>query len=79
MTVPDPTHPYPLPAHEQFCVFLRPTITSEKVRVGEYTYYDAAWWNWPIELVSAHAATLMTGTPADIAGIADQYIHRHLR
>lgn len=42
MTVPDPTHPYPLPAHERFCVFLRPTITSEKVRVGRYTYYDAS-------------------------------------
>ncbi|MGH3478736.1 MAG: CatB-related O-acetyltransferase [Pseudonocardiaceae bacterium] len=42
MTVPDPTHPYPLPEHERFCVFVRPTITSEKVRVGEYTYYDAS-------------------------------------
>ncbi|MGH3981329.1 MAG: hypothetical protein ACRDST_01230 [Pseudonocardiaceae bacterium] len=23
-------------------MFLRPTITSEKVRVGQYTYYDAS-------------------------------------
>lgn len=221
MTVPDPTHPYPLPAQERFCVFVRPTITSEKVRVGQYTYYDAsedtgsfeeqrvlygygpellligkfcaiaagvrflmaaanhlssgpstfpftifpgrwqdatletfqshasskgntvvghdvwfgrdvtvmpgvaigngaiiataslvtrdvapytvvggnpaalikrrysdadvellqqaAWWNWPIEIISAHVVTLMAGTPADIAGIADQYVHRRLR
>lgn len=42
MTVPDPTHPYPLPAHKRSCVFLRPTVTSEKVRVGQYTYYDAS-------------------------------------
>jgi virginiamycin A acetyltransferase len=42
MTVPDPTYPYPLADHERACVFLRPTITSKKVRVGEYTYYDAS-------------------------------------
>jgi virginiamycin A acetyltransferase len=217
LTVPDPTHPYPLPDPERYCVFVRPTITSEKVRVGEYTYYDAsedigsfedervlygygpellligkfcsiaagarfvmaaanhlssgpstfpftifpgrwqdetlqtfqahaiskgdtvvgndvwfsrdvtvmpgvtigngaiiataslvtrdvapytvvggnpaalikrrysdadverlqqaAWWNWPIEIISAHASTLMAGTPADLSTIADQYVH----
>ncbi len=42
MTVPDPTHPYPLAGHQRNCVFVRPTITSAKVRVGEYTYYDAS-------------------------------------
>lgn len=31
---------------------------------------QAAWWDWPIEDISAHAATLMAGTPAQIAGIA---------
>ncbi|GAA2272135.1 CatB-related O-acetyltransferase [Glycomyces scopariae] len=30
----------------------------------------AAWWDWPVELVTAHARTIMSGTPADIAGIA---------
>jgi virginiamycin A acetyltransferase len=40
---------------------------------------QAAWWNWPIEIISAHVVTLMAGTPADIAGIADQYVHRRLR
>jgi hypothetical protein len=38
---PDPNHPYPLPEHQRYCVFVRPTITSEKIVVGEYTYYDA--------------------------------------
>jgi virginiamycin A acetyltransferase len=216
--VPDPTHPYPLPDHRRYCVFLRPTITSEKIVAGEYTYYDAsqdsgsfeaervlygfgperlligkfcaiaagvrfvmaaanhlssgpstfpftifpgrwrdetaeifqarsvskgdtvvgndvwfgrdvtvmpgvtigngaiiataavvtrdvapytvvggnpaqvikqrypeadvellqraAWWDWPIEIISVHTATLMAGTPADIATIADQYVRR---
>jgi hypothetical protein len=42
LTVPNPARPYPLPAHERCCVFLRPTITSEKVKVGPYIYYDAS-------------------------------------
>ncbi len=42
MTVPDPTHPYPLPEHKRHCVFLLPTITSAKVSAGVYTYYDAS-------------------------------------
>ena len=31
---------------------------------------QAAWWDWPIEIISAHTATLMAGTPAEIAEIA---------
>lgn len=27
----------------------------------------AAWWDWPIEVISAHAATLIAGTAAQIA------------
>ncbi|WP_282089412.1 CatB-related O-acetyltransferase [Streptomyces tendae] len=27
----------------------------------------AAWWDWPADLVTAHARTIMAGTPADIA------------
>lgn len=30
----------------------------------------AAWWDWPVELVTEHARTIMSGTPADIARIA---------
>ncbi|MFJ2951452.1 CatB-related O-acetyltransferase [Streptomyces sp. NPDC087226] len=30
----------------------------------------AAWWDWPVELVTEHARTIMAGTPADIARIA---------
>jgi hypothetical protein len=30
-------------------VFLRPLVHSANVVVGEYTYYDSGWWNWPIE------------------------------
>jgi len=30
----------------------------------------AAWWDWPIELVTEHARTIMAGTPADIERIA---------
>jgi virginiamycin A acetyltransferase len=30
----------------------------------------AAWWDWPAELVTEHARTIMAGTPADIERIA---------
>lgn len=33
----------------------------------------AAWWDWPVELVTEHAHTIMTGTPADIVRIADAH------
>lgn len=42
MSAPDPTKPHPLPDHKRYCVFLRPTITSDKVVAGDYTYYDAS-------------------------------------
>ena len=32
----------------------------------------AAWWHWPIELVTAHARTIMAGTPAQLEHIAEQ-------
>lgn len=28
------------------------------------------WWDWPIEKITAHAATIMAGTPADLERIA---------
>ncbi|MER7053279.1 CatB-related O-acetyltransferase [Streptomyces sp. NPDC000351] len=33
----------------------------------------AAWWDWPVELVTEHARTIMAGTPADIARIATDH------
>jgi len=30
----------------------------------------AAWWDWPIELVTAHARTIMAGTPRELEEIA---------
>lgn len=30
----------------------------------------AAWWNWPVELVTEHVRTIMSGTPAQIEKIA---------
>jgi virginiamycin A acetyltransferase len=42
LRIPNPNHPYPLPENQSYCVFVRPTVTSEKIVVGEYTYYDAS-------------------------------------
>lgn len=33
---------------------------------------QARWWDWPIELITEHAATIMGGTPTDIARIAEE-------
>jgi virginiamycin A acetyltransferase len=30
----------------------------------------AAWWDWPVELVTEHARTIMSGTPAELERIA---------
>lgn len=30
----------------------------------------AAWWNWPIELVTEHARTILAGTPEDVLAVA---------
>jgi virginiamycin A acetyltransferase len=30
----------------------------------------AAWWDWPVELVTANARTIMTGSPQNIERIA---------
>ena len=39
MTVPDPNQVHPL-HHTDRVVFLKPVVTSEKIEVGDYTYYD---------------------------------------
>ncbi|MEY7974000.1 CatB-related O-acetyltransferase [Saccharomonospora xinjiangensis] len=33
----------------------------------------AAWWNWPIELVTEHARTIMAGTPAEVLRVAEEH------
>ncbi|WEH36433.1 CatB-related O-acetyltransferase [Streptomyces sp. AM 4-1-1] len=33
----------------------------------------AAWWDWPADLVTEHARTIMAGTPADIERIATKH------
>ena len=30
----------------------------------------AAWWDWPVELISEHARTIMSGEPAELERIA---------
>ena len=32
----------------------------------------AAWWDWPVELVTEHARTIMSGTPEELERIADE-------
>ncbi|MFH8443217.1 CatB-related O-acetyltransferase [Streptomyces sp. NPDC018026] len=32
----------------------------------------AAWWDWPADLVTEHARTIMAGTPADIVRVATE-------
>lgn len=36
----------------------------------------AAWWDWPVDLVTEHARTIMAGTPAQIARIAAEHLPR---
>jgi virginiamycin A acetyltransferase len=84
--IPDPNVVHPLPTTDRV-VFLKPVLSSDKIEVGDYTYYDdaddptafeqnnvrllrAAWWDWPVELVTKHACTIMSGTPADVERIA---------
>jgi hypothetical protein len=69
---PDPTVLHPVSGHERV-VFLKPLVTDPRIEVGDYTYYDdddverllsAAWWDWPVELVTEHARTIMAGSEA---------------
>jgi virginiamycin A acetyltransferase len=31
----------------------------------------AAWWDWPVALVTEHARTIMAGSPAELLAIAE--------
>ena len=33
----------------------------------------AAWWDWPMDLVTEHARTIMAGTPAELEAIAEAH------
>ena len=37
----------------------------------------AAWWHWPVELVTEHARIIMAGRPAEVEAVARK--HRLLR
>ena len=39
VTIPDPNQVHPLPTTDRV-VFLKAVVTSEKIEVGDYTYYD---------------------------------------
>lgn len=55
------------------------TVAGNPARVVRTRYSDndivtllrVQWWNWPIEQITEHTATLMTGTPDDLASIAE--------
>jgi virginiamycin A acetyltransferase len=36
---------------------------------------DSRWWDWRIETITSHAATLMSGTPQEVARIAATIRH----
>ena len=33
----------------------------------------AAWWDWPVELITEHARTIMAGTPAELEAVAREH------
>jgi len=37
---------------------------------------SAAWWDWPVAVVTRHARTIMSGDPADIDAIANEEVRR---
>jgi virginiamycin A acetyltransferase len=54
-------------------------VAGNPARVVRRRYEDddvarlmrAAWWDWPIELVTEHARTIMAGTPEELETIAN--------
>jgi virginiamycin A acetyltransferase len=55
-------------------------VAGNPARVVRRRYEDedvarllrAAWWDWPIALVTEHARTIMTGTPEELERIAEE-------
>lgn len=45
---------------------IRQRFTDDEIQL----LLDAAWWDWPIDLVTEHARVIMSGRPADIGRIA---------
>jgi virginiamycin A acetyltransferase len=57
--------PYAVVAGNPACV-VRSRFCEEDVE----RLLRAAWWDWPIELVTAHTRTIMAGTPAQLEHIS---------
>jgi virginiamycin A acetyltransferase len=57
-------------------------VAGNPARVVRQRYDDAdvlrlltaAWWDWPVELVTEHARTIMAGRPADLERIAAERV-----
>jgi len=47
---------------------VRTRYTEDQVR----TLLRVQWWNWPIEQITEHAATIMAGTPDELAAAAER-------
>ncbi|WP_133742251.1 CatB-related O-acetyltransferase [Actinorugispora endophytica] len=45
---------------------VRSRFTEEEVAL----LLESQWWNWPVEAVTKHAATIMAGTPQQIAALS---------
>lgn len=55
----------------KFCAIAAGVIKQRYSDADVALLQRSAWWDWPIDLISAPARTLMAGTPAEIAAIAD--------
>jgi len=57
-------------------------VAGNPARVVRQRYEDddvelllrAAWWDWPVELVTEHARVIMSGEPADLERIASEQV-----
>ena len=57
-------------------------VAGNPARVVRQRYEDddvelllrAAWWDWPVELVTKHARVIMSGEPADLERIASEQV-----
>lgn len=45
---------------------VRSRFTDEEIALLE----DLRWWDWPVEIITRHAAVIMGGTPQDLAEVA---------
>ncbi|WP_406530053.1 hypothetical protein [Streptomyces sp. I8-5] len=72
----DPNTVHPLPAHDRVA-FLRPLITSPKIVVGDYTYYDdpdgpTGFEQHNVLYACGPERLVIAGTPAEIETIGNR-------